>query len=74
MINEAVRLFVAPLAAGLVITFILHEGVGGLATFFIRDEKRFIKFKESYMDVMFKLKDIIYLWAVGTLIRIAVGK
>jgi len=74
MFYEAVRLFLAPLVAGMIAIFFLHEGVGSLATFFIQDEKKLTGFKESYVDIMFKLKDILCLWAIGTLIRIAIGK
>ena len=74
MFYEAVRLFVAPLVAGLAATFVLHEGIGKLATSFIRDEKKLTEFKAGYMDIVFKLKDILCLWAIGTLIRIAIGK
>ena len=61
-----------PVIIGLVVAFLIHQGIGLIAVMLIRDEAKFKGFRENYTAAVFIFKDVAVLWAIGTFIQIVV--
>lgn len=65
---------VGPYVVGIVATFILHYGIGTVLVFGSRDDDDLLEeWKKGYLQSMFKLKDLIFIWALGVIVFMLIG-